>query len=342
MNRFAKLFAAACVAVSASVASAQEKVLNLFAWSEYVPQSVIDGFTKETGIKVNYETYASNEEMLQKLLAGATNYDLVQPSEYTIEALVKMNKLEAIDWAKVPNIKNIDKAYLNLPHDPQQKFTVPWMVGSVGIVVNTEKVKDPIKGMTDVFQPKYKGRIVALDDNREMVTWVLATQGKDINTITPEVLAGVKPVLAEWVKLIKVFDSDSPKTALLNGDVDLGVVWSGEAALLAQEDSNKFHYILPAEGAHMFIDSLAIPQGARNKENAQLFMNYILRPEVSKLISDDFPYTNPNTEARKLLSEQQLANPASYPKAAKLSTFKDIGEASTLIDEMVTDVRSGG
>jgi spermidine/putrescine-binding protein len=341
IRKLASLFTAACVAVSASVASAQDKTLNLFAWSEYVPQSVIDGFTAETGIKVNYETYASNEEMLSKLLAGATSYDLVQPSEYTIEQLVKQNQLAEVDWSKVPNVKNIDPTFRGMAHDPQNKYTVPWMAGTVGIVVNTDKVKDDIKGFKDVFQEKFKGRIVALDDNRELVTWALSMQGKDINVINKEVLDSLKPVLAEWVKLIKVYDSDSPKTALLNGDVDLGVVWSGEAALLYQEDK-KFKYILPAEGTHMFVDSLAIPVGSKNKDNAMAFMNYILQPEVSKLISDDFPYTNPNVEARKLLTEEQKTNPASYPGEANLKLFHDIGpDAAAAIDQLVTDLRSG-
>src|SRR3954451_9268507 len=120
--------------------------LNLFAWSEYVPQEVIDGFTKESGVKVNYETYASNEEMLSKLFAGASNYDVIQPSEYTVEALIRLKKLAPIDWAKVPNIKHIDPTYLHLGHDPQQQFSIPWMTGTVGIVVNTDKIKDPIRG----------------------------------------------------------------------------------------------------------------------------------------------------------------------------------------------------
>lgn len=341
IRKLSSLFAAACVAVSAAAASAQDKSLNLFAWSEYVPQSVIDGFTAETGIKVNYETYASNEEMLSKLLAGATSYDLVQPSEYTIEQLVKQNQLAEIDWAKVPNAKNLDPKFRGMAHDPGNKYTVPWMAGTVGIVVNTDKVKDDIKGFKDVFQDKHKGRIVALDDNRELVTWVLSVQGKDINVVNKDVLDGVKPELAKWVKLIKVYDSDSPKTALLNGDVDLGVVWSGEGALLYQEDK-KFKWVLPAEGTHMFVDSLAIPVGSKNKDNAMAFMNYILKPEVSKLISDDFPYTNPNAEARKLLTKDQKSNPASYPGEAKLQLFHDIGvEAAGMIDQVVTDLRSG-
>jgi spermidine/putrescine transport system substrate-binding protein len=333
---------ATCVAtfVFAPAAPAQEKELNLYAWSEYVPQAVIDKFTEETGIKVNYETYASNEEMVAKLLAGATSYDLIQPSEYTIEALVKADKLQKLDKSKLPNLKNLDPKYTTMGHDPGNQYSVPWMAGTVGIVVNTEKVKDPVKGFKDVFQPKHKGRIVALDDGRELVTWVMYTMGLDPNEVTPENLEKVKPTLAEWMKLIKVYDSDSPKTALLNGEVDLGVVWSGEAALLHQEDP-KFKYVLPAEGTHLFVDSLAIPKGAPHAEAAHQFINFILRPEISKLISDDFPYTNPNTEARKLLSDEQKANPASYPKGdPKLEIFHDIGTAAADIDKLVTDLKS--
>jgi spermidine/putrescine transport system substrate-binding protein len=329
-----------CVGAVAAVARAASKELNLFAWSEYVPQSVIDGFTKETGIQVNYETYASNEEMLAKLMSGAQSYDLIQPSEYVIEALIREKQLLPLDRAKIPNIKNIGAQYATEPHDPELKYSVPWMAGTVGIVVNTDKVKDDIKGYKDVFQDKFKGRIVVLDDAGEIVSWALVTLGKGPNDVTPENLALVKPLLEKWLPLVKVFDSDSPKTALLNGDVDLGVVWSGEAALLHREDK-KFKYVLPAEGAHQFIDSLAIPVNAKNPEAAFLFINYILRPEVSKLISDDFPYTNPNLEARKLLSKEDLANPASYPPGdPKLQGFHDIGERAVAVDKLVTDLKA--
>ena len=315
------------------------KSINLFAWSEYVPQAVIDGFTKETGIRVNYETYASNEEMLSKLLSGATAYDLIMPSEYTVEALLKQNKLASLDQSKLSNLGNIGEEFKNLAHDPGLKYTVPWMAGTVGIVVNTDVVKEPVKGYRDVFSEKYAGRIVALNDNREWVSWALATLGLPINEVTPESIQKIRPLLAEWVKRVKVFDSDSPKTALLNGDVDLGVVWGGEAAILYNENK-KFVYILPEEGAHLFIDSLAIPAGAPNIEGAHLFMNYILRPEVSKLISDDFPYTNPNLKARELLTPEQLANPASYPAPAKMDIFRDIGKAASEIDQLMTDLKS--
>jgi spermidine/putrescine transport system permease protein len=316
--------------------------LNLLAWSEYVPQEVIDGFTNEFGIEVNYEAYASNEEMMSKLLARATKYDLIQPSEYMLEALAKGGKLRKVDWSKVPNISNLDPTLRKLPHDPNDEYNVPWMTGTVGIVVNTDKVKDEIRGFKDVFQEKFKNRIVVLNDNREIVAWALNTLDIPINDINTDNLAKARPVIKSWLPLIRVFDSDSPKTALLNGDVDIGIIWSGEGAICWREDK-KFKYIVPAEGTHQFVDSLAIPADAVHADVAMQFMNYILRPEVSKLISDKFPYTNPNLAARKLLSKEQLDNPASYPKIeSKLELFRDIGSAAAMVDQMVTELRSGG
>lgn len=335
-----RLLLAATTALVAVVQLHAAKELNLFGWSEYVPQAVLDKFTAETGIKVNYETYASNEEMLSKLLGGAATYDLIQPTDYVIEALRAKGKLEAIDFKNVPNFKNIAKEYRNLPHDPEQKYSVPYMAGTVGIVVNTEKVKEPLTGLADVFSGKYSGRIVALNDNRELLTWALRVLGADINQVTPDNIAKARPVLAKWLPQIKLYDSDSPKTALLNGDVDVGVVWSGEAAILYRENK-KFAYVLPKEGAHLWIDSLAIPKGAPHKDAAEQFINFILRPEISALISEAFPYTNPNTEARKLLTPEQLANPASYPTTGKLETFRDIGKAASAVDKLITDLKGG-
>lgn len=316
------------------------KTLKIFHWSEYIPEEVMEGFTKETGIKVLSETYASNEQMLAKVMGGG-GYDLIQPSEYTVEALIKKNKLAPIDPAKITNFKNLAPEVKNLAHDPGNKHSVPWMTGTVGIVYNAEKIKEPITGFKDVFQEKYKGRIVVVDDSREMVSWALATLSIPTNNITKENLEKTRPIIKAWVPLIKLYDSDSPKDKLKAGDVDFGIVWSGEAAKLIIDEPAKWKYVLPSEGAHMFLDSLAIPADAPNKEAAHKFIDYVLRPEVSKLISEKFPYTNPNLEARKLLSEKERTNPASYPQTAKLDIFRDIGhEMQKAIDEMVTEIKS--
>jgi spermidine/putrescine transport system substrate-binding protein len=338
MKSLASLASLLAAALLSATAFAKPEI-NLFAWSEYVPQELIEGFTKSTGIAVNYETYASNEEMLSKLLAGGSSYDLVQPTDYMAEAMIREKLIRALDLSKLPLLANIDPAFKDLPHDPGFKYSVPYMSGTVGIVINSEKIKGSIKGYKDVFQPAHAGRIVVLNDNRELATWALSTLGVSCNDITEKSLAQARPVLKRWLPMVKLFDSDSPKTALLNGDVDLGIVWSGEAAILWNENK-KFIYVLPEEGCHRFVDLLCIPSKSRNPEGAHAFINYILRPEVSKLISDKFPYTNPNTEARKLLSVAQLANPASYPNAGKLASFRDIGKGATLVDKLITDLKS--
>jgi spermidine/putrescine transport system substrate-binding protein len=330
---------AAVLAGALALSARAAESLNLFGWSEYVPQTVLEGFTKETGIKVNFETFSSNEELIAKLVAATGNYDLIQPSDYAAEVLIRQKLLAPLDAAQLPNTRHLDPAFARRAHDPEGKFTVPYMSGTVGIVVNTDKVKDPIKGYRDVFQPKFKDRIVVLNDSREIVTWALYALGEPINTINADVLAQARPLVASWVKLVKVFDSDSPKTALLNGDVDLGIVWSGEAALLWNQHK-KFRYVIPQEGAHQFLDVFAIPATAKNQGAAHRFLNYILRPEVSKQISDAFPYTNPNAAARKLLTTEALANPASYPAEGKLQSFRDIGKAAAAIDRLVTDLKS--
>jgi spermidine/putrescine transport system permease protein len=322
--------------------SGDERTLNIYCWSEYIPQKVIDAFTAETGIKVSVQNYASMEEMVQKLLSGGGSFDLIQPAENTVDVLIEAGELLPINFENVPNIKYVSPKFRNLAHDPENKYTVPWMSGIAGIVVNTEKVTEPVTGFKDVFTEAHRGRIVVPEDAREIVTIGLRSLNLPPNDITPEALEKVKPLLSEWLKLVKVFDSDSPKTSFLNGEVDIGVVWSGEAALLYAHDK-KFKWIVPVEGAHRFVDSLAIPKNCRHKANAEAFMNFILRPRVSTMISDRFPYTNPNAEARKLLTQEQLLTPASYPSeedSDRLFPFEDIGEMASLVESLVTDLRA--
>jgi len=344
MNRI--FFGAARVFVSLALVAALSarggaRSITLFAWTEYVPQPVIDGFTKETGIRVRYETFSSGEEMLSKLLAGGTAYDVIQPPEYIAEALIRNGLLMPLDFGQLPHFSNILPEFRGMAFDPGQKYTVPYMAGISGIVVNTAKVRRPIRGFKDLFSPELRGRIVFVDDGREVVTAALRTLGFGPNDIRPETLARVRPLLASWFSLIKLFDSDSPKTALLNGDVDAGYVWCGEAALLWNQD-HRFHFVLPEEGYHMAVDVVAIPKGAPDAAAAHAFIDYILRPEVSRQISDAFPYMNPNGAARRLLTADQLSNPASYPAYhAPAEIFRHIPGSGAWIDALVTDLKNG-
>ncbi|MBJ7259324.1 MAG: spermidine/putrescine ABC transporter substrate-binding protein [Chthoniobacterales bacterium] len=342
MKKHTTLLSAVCAgALLLAGCGKKDDTLNLFCWTEYVPQAVIDKFTEETGIKVTVENYSSNEEMLAKLLAGGGDYDLIQPSEYTVQAMVKEDLLQPLDHGKIPNLKNLAPEFRNMPFDPGNKYSVPWMAGFVGIVYNAETVTTPVVGYNDVFTPEHAGRIVALDDPREIVSWAFATTGLPINDVTDENLAKVKPLLKDWISKVKVFDSDSPKNSLSNGDTDIGVVWSGEGAILFNENP-KFQWVLPAEGFHMFVDSLAVPKNARNQDLAERFINFILRPDISKMISAEFPYYNPNAAARELLTDAERNNPASYPPGldvTKGQLFQDIGEQGSKIDEFITSLK---
>ena len=335
MNLKTAIKSLACAAAALLAGGCEKKSaeLNLYGWDEYIPKSVLDGYTKKTGIKVNYEIFSTNEEMIAKLKEKPKHYDLVQPSEFVIEDMRKAKLLLALDKKLIPNLKNIAPEFRDPAFDKGNVFTVPYLAGSVGILIDTEKVREPIRSFADVFSGKYAGRIVVLDDSRELLACWLSSQGKSINQVDAKTIAAAKPVLAEWMKQVAVFDSDSPKDAFKDGKADIGIVWAGEAATMCAE-SRKYDYVLPKSGAHRFVDSLAIPHDAPHKDAAYAFINYVLRPDVSAAISDEFPYTNPNAEARKFLRASQLNNPASFPGPAKLDSFVSVGGLQAAIDEM--------
>ena len=314
--------------------------LNLLCWTEYVPASVIESFTRATGAKVTVASYHSNEQMLALLQARPGFYDLVQPSQAYVAALIGAQGLEPLDRAKLPNWRNLDPRFLGLPHDPENRFSVPWLAGTVGIVFDAAHVSDSIQNYADVFSGKYRGRIVAVDDGREMVAWALASLARPITDVSDDALAKAEPVLRQWLPQVGVFDSDSPHTALQRGAAVIGIVWSGEAALLWQQD-HRYQYVLPKEGAHMFLDSLAIPARAPHRALAEAFINHCLDPEISVLISNEYPYTNPNLAARARLTAEQRANPASYPPGDPiLAPLHNEGNDTPAVEAFVQRLRT--
>ena len=324
------------------------KELNLYAWSEYVPQELLDAFAKEYKVKVNYDTYASNEELLAKLQAGKTNYDVIIPSDYTVAIMIAQKMLEPIDLDHTPNFVNVDDPFKSLPFDPGNKYSVPYQWGSVGIAVNTAKVSKPITKYADLWDPAFKGKLVVLDDEREIIGMALLVLGYDKNSTDPAQLEAAKKKLIELKPNIKLFDSDSPKTALLSGEVVAGVVWNGEAALAHQENS-KIAYVLPEEGMGLWYDNLAIPKGAPHKDAATAFINFVLRPEMSILVTQFFPYSSVNKVALELLKtkepdtyKQYMEFPATNPPADAVKKGKiiiDVGDATKLWDKVWTEVK---
>ena len=324
--------------------------VNLYAWSEYIPQALLEGFTQKTGIKVNYDTYSSNEELMAKLQAGASGYDVIIPSDYTITILTKQGLLEELDLSKIPNFKNIADDLKKPYFDPENKYSVPYQWGTAALAINTEKVTKPITKYAELWNPEFAQQIVVLDDEREVLGMVLMVLGYDRNTTDPKQLEEAKVKLLELMPNIRLFDSDSPKTALLAGEVSLGLVWNGEAAI-AHGENPAIAYICPEEGCSIWFDNLAIPKGAPHKEAAHLFIDYVLDPEASVLITQEFPYSNPNAAALELMKTKypdlyktymgyEATNP---PKdwMARMYPVKDVGDATALWDRVWTEVKGG-
>ncbi len=315
--------------------------LNVFNWTEYLPAEILDEFEKEYDVKINYDTFSSNEEMLAKLSTGASGYDIVVPSDYAVAIMSKQDLLLPLDKTLLPNLTNIEPRFLDQEFDPGNKFSVPYLWGTLGIAVNKEKVKDKISGWSDLWNPKYKGYIVAVDDMREIIGMALQTLGKSRNSTNPADLAAAKAKLKTLVPSIKAFDSDNPKALLLSGEAWLGVVWSGDAALAYRENS-AIDYIMPAEGGGIWVDNLAVPKGSRHPELAHQFINFMLRPEIRARLAEAYPHGNPNKAAHALMPPEVLANPASYPPDAALAKaewLQDVGDATKLYDEIWTEIK---
>ena len=324
--------------------------LNLYAWSEYVPQTLLDNFTTQTGIKVNYDTYSSNEELQAKLQAGASGYDVIIPSDYMISILNKQGLLEKIDMAQIPNFKNIDERLKNQEYDPGNQYTVPYQWGTSCLVVDTSKVTRPITKWADLWDPAFAGKVVLLDDEREVIGMVLEVLGYDKNSTDPAQLEEAKVKLSELMPSVKLFDSDNPKQALLAGEVWLGQTWNGEASI-AHGENEAIQYVFPEEGCTIWIDNLAVPKSAAHLDAAHTFLNFVLDGKNSVLITKEFPYSNPNTAALEELKIEDAAMYDSYmgfsatnpstEDLQKTAAIKDIGEATSLWDRIWTEVKGG-
>ena len=321
---------------------------NLFVWTEYIPQDAIDCFEEVYGISVNRDEYSSNEELYAKLNAGGAAYDLVQPTDYIVPLMIRQGLLEKLDKEKLPVLAGFDPNYLNLPFDPNNEYTIPYQAGTDAIVVNTDAVQTLPTKWADLWNPDYAGRLVSLDDSRVIIGATLLTLGYDLNSTDAAQLEEAKAKLAELVPNIKLFDSDSPKTALIAGDVDLGITWTGEA-FLAQQETPAIQYVYPEEGAILWQDNYTIPVGAAHTDAAYAWMNYSMQPELFWQMLREFPYTNPSTATLEFakanhpeLHEAYINSNITNTPAEALANGKrlqDIGEAAPLYDRVFTEVK---
>ena len=335
MRRLVLAAAFGLAAIGATPVFAQQKVVNVFNWSDYIDQSVLDDFTKETGIKVRYDVFDSNEVLETKLLAGKTGYDVVVPSGSFMQRQIKAGVFIKLDKSKIPNLQyawpEITKRLA--VYDPGNEYAVNYMWGTTGIGYNVDMVKQrlgdvPMNTWDIVFKPENLSKlkdcgVYMLDGPEEIIPSAMRYLGLDPDSKKPEDIAKAGELLMKIRPFIRKFDSSAYINALAGGDICLAVGWSGDvfqAKKRAEEAAQKtkkkpvvVNYVIPKEGALMWFDNFAIPKDAKNVEEALTFINYMMRPEVAAKNSDAIAYANGNLASQKFISKAVLDNPAIYP-----------------------------
>jgi putrescine transport system substrate-binding protein len=347
---------------AAAASAAEEKVLNVYNWSDYIEASVIEDFTKETGIKVQYDVFDSNEMLETKLLAGNTGYDIVVPSASFLYRQLKAGVHQKLDKSQLPNLANIDPDIAKRleAFDPGNEHSVNYMWGTSGVGYNVKKIAErmkdaPVDSFAMFYDPKIASKfadcgISILDAPSEVIGTVLIYLGKDANSEKPEDLAAAEAVLKAVRPYIKNFHSSAYIEQLANGEICLALGWSGDvlqAQTRAVDAKNgvEVDYRIPKEGAVMFFDQMAIPKDAKHPKNAHLFINYLLRPEIAARNSTYISFANANKAATPLVDAAVTGNPNVYPPAELMSKLvpdmPESPEFSRLLNRSWTTVKTG-
>ncbi|MGC9528997.1 MAG: ABC transporter substrate-binding protein [Limnospira sp.] len=320
-----------------------DKVLNLYNWSTYIDPDAIAQFEQQYNVKVNYDTYDSNESLYAKLQAGNPGYDVIFPSDYMVKIMIEQGMLEPVDLSKITNLTHVEPQFLNPPYDPENRYSVPYQWVTLGLGYNWDETGAEIDSWQQLFDPKFKGKVALLDDMRHTMGAILMYLGYDPNTTNPDEIAAARDLIIENRDNIAAFVPDTGQTLLNQGEVTLAMEYSGDIFQVMSENP-KLRYSIPKEGTIIGMDNMAIPKGAPHPETATEFINFILQPEIGAKISNFINYGSPNKTAiaQKLIKPENLENPAIYPPPevfAKLQYLQDVKEATLLYDEAWTEVK---
>lgn len=327
-----------------SLAVAGEKVY-IYNWTEYIPESVLKQFTKETGIEVVYSTYESNETMYAKLkLIKEDGYDVVFPSTYFVSRMGQEGLLQPLDHTLLPNMKALDPRLLDKPYDRGNVYSLPYTWGSTGIAYNSSVLPaGEVSSWKDLWNPKYKGQLLLQDDMREVFHMALKIQGHSSNTIDPKEIESAYLLLKDLMPNVLLFNSDSPRLPFLAGEVNVGMMWNGEAWMALQENP-AIRYVYPREGANLWVDSYVIPKTARNIKNAHTFINFMMKPEVAKICIEENGYASPVTTALPLLDEDVRTSLTIFPTTEIMNNGEfqtDVGKALPIYQQYWEKLRTG-
>lgn len=319
----------------------EKQTINFFNYGENIGDGVLEEFEEKYGIHVNQEVFDTPEEMYTKMSSGAVQYDVVVSIDYLVQRMISEGRLEKIDFDKVPNMSKIENDHLHKSFDPKNEYSVPYMSGTIGIVYNTDYVKEPIDSWSALWDPQYKNNVLLLDGVRDSLGATLKMLGYSVNTTNPDEINEAKEKLIELKKNgnLLAIGSDDNTDRMGRGEAAMSILWSGEGLNLEQEHDN-LKFIVPKEGANFWIDSLCIPKGTKNKENAELFINFLCEKEPSFKTADAIGFTTPQKEARTMQDDSIKNNPNAYMDdelMSKCESYDYLGDDLKLYEQAWTE-----
>ena len=303
--------------------------LTIYNWGEYIDPDLIDAFEEETGIHVIYETFDSNEAMYTKVQQGGSSYDIAVPSEYMIEKMMEDDMLIELDHSLLPNLKNIDPYFLDLPFDPGNKYSIPYFWGTVGIVYNANEVPEDLTfdSWEDLWDERLQGKVFLVDSSREVMGMGLNSLGYSLNLKDDKALREATDKLVELIPNVKAILGDEITPLMINNEATVALTWSGQAADMMWENE-ELTFAVPKEGSNLWFDNMVIPKTSQNIEGAHAFINFMLDAENGAQNADYVGYSTPNTAAWALMDEEVITDERFYPSEelrARLEVYENLG-----------------
>jgi len=326
--------------------SAENGEVIVYNWGEYIDPETLSLFEEETGIKVVYDEYDTNETMYPKVEAGASAYDVICPSDYMIQKMIDNDLLAEINFDNIPNLKNIGQQYFeqSKEFDPENKYSVPYCFGTVGILYNKTMVSGPIDSWSVLWDEQYADNILMQDSVRDAFMVALKLNGYSMNTLDETELQAAKNSLIEQKPLVQAYVIDQVRDKMIGDEAAIGVIYSGEAIYTQRENEN-LEYVIPKEGTNVWIDSWVIPRNAPNKENAEKFIDFMCREDIALKNFEYITYSTPNTAAQELIEDEDIKNSKiAFPDLSQydnLETFQYLGsEGDALYNSLWKEVKS--
>lgn len=318
----------------------------VYNWGEYLDPDTLDLFEEETGIHVIYDEFDTNEAMFPKVEAGAASYDVICPSDYMIQKMIDHDLLAEINFENIPNIKNIGQQYLEQSRefDPENKYSVPYCFGTVGILYDKTMVEGPVDSWAVLWDETYADNILMQDSVRDAFMTALKLNGCSMNSLDEGELEAAKNSLIDQKPLVQAYVIDQVRDKMIGGEAAIGVIYSGEA-IYTQRENPDLEYVIPKEGTNVWIDSWVIPKNAPNKENAEAFINFMCREDIALKNFEYITYSTPNIAAQELIEDEEIKNSdIAFPDLTQydnLETFHYLGpEGDALYNDLWKEVKS--